>query len=322
MTVSAHHACRRAGLPVVQTLHNYRLVCPNEIMLRAGRVCDLCLTRRVPWPAVRHRCERGSVVRSASKAATFGLYRLLDTWDRAVTLFVAVSEAMRARFVAAGFDPSRIVVCPQFAPDPGPPLASRDYFLFAGRLSPEKGVDLLLEVWPRLPDVPLVIAGGGALEPRAREVAARLSRIRVLGPVAGAEVAQLMRGAIATVVPSRWEEPAPLVIAESYAASTPVIAASTGSRGESVVHGETGWHFPAGDGDALAGLIRWAAAHPERCRAMGGAARARYDALHTEDAAAARLLAVYTRALAGVGRRASRWPADAGAAAHDRGERG
>ena len=298
MTVSAHLACRRAGLPVVQTLHNYRLVCPNEILLREGRVCDLCVPRRIPWPAIRYRCERDSVLRSAGKALTFGAYRLLDTWRRAVTLFIAPSEATRARFVAAGFDPAQLVVSPQFAPDPGPALPSRDHFFFAGRLSPEKGVDLLLDVWPRLADVPLVIAGTGALEPRAREMATRLPRLRALGTVSADETQQLMRRAIATLLPSRWEEAAPLVIAESYAASTPVIAASTGSRAESVVDGETGWHFPSGDGDALARLVRWAADNPERCRAMGAAARARYDALHTEEAAATRLLAIYDRAIA------------------------
>ncbi len=304
MTPSALYACRRAGVPVVQTLHNYRLVCAGELLLRKNTPCELCVGRTVPWPAVRHRCERGSLSRSLLKAGVFAAHHALDTWNRTVDVFVVWSESMRARFVRAGIDPERLMVKAQCAPDPGPGPETRQYFLFVGRLSPEKGIGAVLDLWERIDDAELRIVGGGVLEPRVRALAARRSNVRYLGALTSEEVLQSMRHAIATLVPSRWEEPAPLVIAESYAAATPVIAADTGARAESVAHGETGLVFPAGEWAMLEQHVRWVIAHPATCRELGRAARGWYEKRHTEAGSYARLMAIYARAQA---RRAGRF---------------
>ncbi|MEO8605345.1 MAG: glycosyltransferase [bacterium] len=294
-TPSVHYECRRAALPVVQTLHNYRLLCAAEILLREQRPCELCIGRR-PWPAVVHRCERNSVLRSGLKAAPFALHRRLDTWNRTVDAFITWTPSMRARFVRGGIDATRLAVMPHHAPESGIGDRTREYFLFVGRLSAEKGVQTLLAAWSRLPDVPLHIAGDGALAPTVRDFAARHARVRYLGQLAEHEAQAQMRGAVATIVPSLWDEPSPLVIPESYAAATPVIAADTGSRAETVTAGTTGLVFPAGDAAGLAECVGTALAQPEAWRAMGNAARARYEALHSASASYAHLMAIYAQA--------------------------
>ncbi len=295
-TPAVHYACRRNGLPVVQTLHNYRLFCAADVRLRDSRPCDRCLDAALPWAAVRYRCERHSVVRSALKAAAFALHRQLDTWNRTVHAFITWSAAMRGQFIRAGLDADRVVVMPHAAPDAGIGPEARGYFLYVGRLTPEKGVATLLEAWRQLSDVPLRIAGSGPLEPLVRAAAARTPQVRYLGQLGEDQAREQMRGAIATLVPSLWEEPSPLVIPESYAAATPVIAADTGTRAETVPPGDTGLVYPAGNPAALAAQVRWALAHPDTWRAMGRAARRRYDAEHSGSASIARLMAIYAAA--------------------------
>jgi glycosyltransferase involved in cell wall biosynthesis len=295
-TAAAHYACRAAGVGVVQTLHNYLILCANGVLLRNQRLCELCVDSRLPWHGLVHRCARGSLSRSAVVAAAFGAHRLADTWNRTVDVFVAPSRSMRDRFVRAGIDPRRIVIKPQSAPDHGAGTAERSYFLYAGRLSPEKGIAGLLRAWQGCDHLELHLAGTGALAEQVRAAAVRQPNIRYLGALPAAAVAAAMRGAVATVVPSLWEEPFPLVIAESYAAGTPVIAADVGSRGETVADRETGIVFPAGDAEALRRAVCWAAAHPEELRQMGRAARRRYETHYSEEAAWTQLSAIYEQA--------------------------
>lgn len=296
-TLAVHYTCRRAGVPVVQTLHNYRILCAADTLLRNRRVCERCIETRLPWPAIRHRCVKLSVPHSTFKSATFGLHRLLDSWNRTVDIFLAPTESMRRRFVRGGIEPRRILVRPQSAPDVGAGPEARAYFLFAGRLAAEKGVPMLLQLWEKGIEAELRIAGGGPLEGLLREHAARCARIRYLGAIAPSAVGEAMRHATATLVPSLWEEPFPLVIAESYAAGTPVIAADVGSRAETVIHGETGLVFAAGDIAAFETAVRRAIDDPAEMRRLGHGARRRYESLYSEDASVAQLLDIYRACL-------------------------
>jgi glycosyltransferase involved in cell wall biosynthesis len=297
-TPAIHYACKSVGVAVVQTLHNYRILCAGDVLLREGRTCELCIETPFPWPAIRHRCVRGSTVRSLIQSTSFGAHRLVDTWTRAVDVFLAPTESMKQRFVRAGIDAQRIVIRRQSAPDPGVGPDARRYFLFAGRLSEEKGLSMLLDLWESGVRAELRIAGGGMLEGRVRECAARLPNVKYVGCLSPAETGEAMRHAIATLVPSLWEEPFPLVIAESYAAGAPVIAADTGSRTETVLHGETGLIFRAGDRHTLTDAVAWVIAHPQETRELGRAARRRYEALYDEKTSTAQLLEIYRRARA------------------------
>lgn len=313
-TPSVYDACRDTARPVVQTLHNYRIACIADFLSRDGERCELCLGRRVGWPGLAHRCVGGSAAASAVKMTAVGVHNLLRTWERSVHTFIAMTEAMRATLARAGLPAERIRVKPSCAPDRGASGRERSYFCFAGRLSREKGVEALLDAWstPGMPE--LRIAGAGPLADRVREASSRHPGIRYLGMLTPEGVSELMGGAIATLVPSAWDEPSPVVMMQSFCAGTPVIASDHGHRRESVDDRVTGLVYPAGDRDALRRAIAWASTNPDACRALGAEARRRYEDRYSIDASRARLMDIYAETLAtgaGVKAPASRSPRSA-----------
>src|SRR5581483_9761958 len=156
---AAYYACRAERVPVVQTLHNFRLLCPNALFFRDGRVCEDCLGKAVPWPGVAHKCYRGSRSASAAVCTMLTVHRALGTWHTAVDRFIALTDASRRKFVAGGLPADKIAVKANFVdPDPGPGTGAGGYGVFVGRLSAEKGVGTLLKAWQQLGrDVPLKI---------------------------------------------------------------------------------------------------------------------------------------------------------------------
>jgi glycosyltransferase involved in cell wall biosynthesis len=295
---AAHRAVRAAGAAVVQTLHNYRLVCPGALLLRAGAPCEACVGAPLAWRGVAHACYRGSRAASAGAALMAAVHRLAGTWRDSVDAYIALSHFARSRFVAGGLPADRIAVKPNFVSDPGTGGQRGSHVLFVGRLSPEKGVAVLLEAWRELAGVPLRIVGAGPLEAEVRQAAARLPAVELLGQRTGAEVTRLMQEARLVVVPSLVYENFPLVIAEAYAAGTPVVASATGSLAELVRQEETGRTFPAGDARALAAVVRTLLADGERLGRLGAGARREYEARCSPAAAARELGRIYGAALA------------------------
>ncbi|MBC8058873.1 MAG: glycosyltransferase, partial [Rhizobiales bacterium] len=141
---SLYWACAKAGVPVVQTLHNFRLACPQAMFLREGKVCERCIGKAAPWPALVHGCYRESRVQTAVVVGMLALHRTLRTFERKVTRYIALNEFCRAKFIEAGLPAQRIAVKPNFVDAARPQrLRARHGFLFVGRLSPEKGIDTL-----------------------------------------------------------------------------------------------------------------------------------------------------------------------------------
>jgi glycosyltransferase involved in cell wall biosynthesis len=309
LSPSIHVAASRAGVPVVQTLHNYRLICPAATLFRDGRPCEDCVGRPVAWPAIAHACYRSSHLQSGVVAAMLAAHRTRGTWTGDVDLFIAVSAFLRERMIAGGLPADRIVVKGNFVhsagagpavetPDVGGPARSDAPILFVGRVTVDKGVDLLLDAWEgheTLP--PLEIAGDGPLGPRVAEAANRTDRIRFAGQLDRGGVRQRMATARALVFPSRWYEGQPITILEAFAAGLPVIAARIGSIPELIDDGRTGILFAPGDPDDLARAVDWAVANPDSMRKIGAEARAAHASLYTEDANYDQLMAVYLRAL-------------------------
>jgi glycosyltransferase involved in cell wall biosynthesis len=229
-------AARRAGAAVVITLHNYRLLCLPATFWRDGRTCEECLGR-VPWRGVRYRCYRGSLPGSAALAGSVTVGRLRGTFRNA-TFLVAVSRFVMEKYLQAGFPAERIVVKPNFvAPTPvrrGP----GEYFLYLGRLAPEKDVRLLIEAW-RPEFGPLVIAGDGPDEAALRAHPAAAG-VEFLGAVPPAEVPPVLSRARALLFPSRSFEGMPRAVLEAYAAGVPVVASAVGALPEVVPDGESG----------------------------------------------------------------------------------
>jgi glycosyltransferase involved in cell wall biosynthesis len=302
LSPSLYWACAAAGVPVVQTLHNFRLACPQAMFLREGRVCEDCLGR-LPLPAVRHGCYRGSRAQSAVLAGMLVLHRGLGTWQHKVARYIALNDFCRDKFIAAGLPAARLVVKPNFVDAPPPAGLPRRGFLFVGRLAPEKGIATLAEAWRRHADRrdvqrdvqhELTVAGSG---PEAARLAG-LARLQAPGALAPPEVRRLMDGALALVLPSLWYENFPRTLVEALAAGLPIIASRIGALAGLVQEGRTGLLFEPGNAADLARTLAWAEAHPHEMARMGEAARADFEAHYTPARNLAQLLAIYRQAIA------------------------
>ena len=245
LSPSVHYACLKAGVPVVQTLHNYRLLCPASTFQRDGRICEDCLGKLVPWPGVQHACYRQSRLASAAVANMLAVHRMLGTWRRAVTRFIALTEFGRRKFISGGLPQDKLMVKPNFVRlDPGVGTGGGGYALFVGRLSAEKGVETLLAAWNQSsPTRALKIVGDGPLAPIVKDAALRNSAIEWLGLCSKETVLGMMAHAEALIVPSVWYEGFPLVVSEAYATGLPVIVSRIGGLPELVAEGRTGMLF-------------------------------------------------------------------------------
>jgi len=297
---SVYYAAYAERVPVVQTLHNYRLLCPSASCVRDGAACTACVTEPIPWRAVRYACYRSSRAATATVAGTVLLHRVLGTWKRRVDVYIAPTEFARRMFIAGGLPPDRIAVKPHFVdPDPGVGSGAGGYALYAGRLSAEKGVQVLLDAWTHLASrMPLTIVGDGPLAPAVAEAARRVPGITWIGPQAHEQVQRLMGAASLLIAPSIAFGTFGQVIAEAYAAGTPVVATGGGAATELVHHRRTGLLVPRGDVADLISQIEWLLARPAVMQAMRGAARAAYEARFTGDANYGAVMAVYDEARA------------------------
>ncbi len=295
---SGYYAAKAEGVPVIQTLHNYRLLCPVALFFRDGRVCEDCMSKAVPYPGVVHGCYRGSRAASAVVATMLTLHRAWRTWTEMVDVYVALTEFARDKFVAGGLPAEKILVKPNFvAPDPGRGQGGGGYALFVGRLAPEKGIGTMLSAWDRLGTrIPLKIVGDGPLKDQVVRAAGR-SNVQWLGHRPVADVYALMRKADMLVFPSEWYETFGRVAAEAFAAGTPVIAANIGAVAELVEHGRTGLKFRPGDPEDLAAQVEWALSHPAKLRYMRGEARAEFEAKYTAERNYLALIEIYEAAL-------------------------
>jgi glycosyltransferase involved in cell wall biosynthesis len=293
---AAYYACKDLGVPVVQTLHNYRLFCPAATFFRDGQVCEACL-EKTRWQAVRHACFRQSRGATLAVVAMLSLHHQYGTWTNFVDCYIALSEFSRAKFIHAGLPAAKVVVKPNFVfPDPGVGAQSRDYVVFVGRLAEEKGLRTLLQAWGRVnPQIVLRVIGDGPLRNDLQSEITRLgsSNVRLDGHLPREESLKVMQGARVLIMPSNCYENFPMTIAEACACGTPVIASRLGAMQEIVEDGRTGWHFTAGDENDLAQKIEWAWAHPDDARRMGLNARAKFEANYTAESNYEMLIAIY-----------------------------
>lgn len=300
LSPSVHAACRRSGAATVQTLHNLRLLCLHPCCIRGGRQCEECL-KSWPWRGVWHRCYRNSAFSSAALAWMVVANRIRRTWHRDVDAFIALTEYSRRQF-AQTFPPARLFTKPNFVEDPGPvvrPPSAGNVVLYAGRLSAEKGVDLLLSAW-RAADLDglaqLQIVGDGPLDANLRQHAGLLGlrppAVTFAGRSSGPEVLRAMSRARAVVVPSGCEQ-FPRVVAESYACGRPVIASDSGCMAELVHHNEQGLNFSTGRTGELAAALRRIVFEPSLSDGLGRNARATYLRQYTPGRNIATLMEIY-----------------------------
>ena len=295
LSPAIHAAAQAEGVATVQTLHNFRTVCPGGLLMRDSRPCETCIGGSPYWGAW-HACYRGSRAGSLAAAHMIDAHRRGGTWQNHVDRFVVLSAFALKRFERAGFPPEKMIVRPSSVDDPGPPEeGERAGIVYAGRLSDEKGVTVLIEA-ARRATFPLEIIGEGPLA--AELAAAAPDHVRCRGPLPRDEVRRRIASAEAVVVPSLCYEGSPLVIAEAFAAATPVVAARIGALPDLVQEGRTGLLAPAGDADGLAAELMRIGADRAAARLMGRRARAHYETEWSPPASLAALIRVYAEAIA------------------------
>ena len=301
LSPSVYYAAGAERLPVVQTLHNYRLMCPAAVCFRSGHVCTDCVRKPVAWPAIRHACYRGSRSASATIAAMLSVHRMIGTWQHKTSVYITLTAWARGMFIEAGLPADKLVVKPNFVdPNPGVGSGAGGYAVFVGRLSAEKGVQTLLEAWRLIGDrVPLLIVGEGPLAPDVAAAAHQIPGVTWLGSRAPEEILSLLREATCLVFPSECYETFGRVIVEAFATATPVIAAGHGAAAELIAEGVTGLHFRPGDPVDLAAKVIHLSSQPPVRVAMRAAARKEFEDRYTADVNYRLLLAIYRRAIAG-----------------------
>jgi glycosyltransferase involved in cell wall biosynthesis len=312
LSPSIFHAAHRARVPVVLTLHNYRLVCANSILMRKDRPCKDCLDRRSPIPALRHGCYRNSRLATIPMAAMIALHRRLDTWSK-VDAFIALTEFQRDLMIRAGLTATTMHVKPQFypaAPQPRPWDEREPWATFMGRLDGPKGVRHLVEAWlqwgPEAPELHVVGSGPAETGLRARVAgAAGGHRVILHGQVGFDEAQQLLATSRLLIVPSTWYEGFPMVIREAFALGVPVAASRLGAMGSLVEEGRTGTLFAPADSQDLLRAIRAVWMDQTTLRMMGLAARREFEAKYTPERNYEQLMHIYEHAIRNRSRRYS-----------------
>lgn len=294
-SASVLRAAHRLDLPVVATLHNFRLICANAVLQRDGKPCESCVGK-LPLAAVRHSCYRESRVQTLPMATSIGVHNTLHTWQRYVTTLVVPSEFVKERYVAAGYDPELFVVKPHAVPHGGEVRSGAgEAVVFLGRLEEDKGFADLLRAWDSSLGK-LVVVGDGRLRAEADERARRDPSVQVLGQLPWAAGMEVLRSARVAVVPARSYESFGLVVVEAFAHGVPVVASRLGALAELVDDGETGALFEPGDSEGLRkamGLL----AEPETSIAFGERARQVYLDRFTPERDLAATERIYTDAI-------------------------
>jgi len=292
LTPSVHAGCHAAGVPTVQALRNYRLLCANALLLRDGRPCEDCIGK-VPWRGVVRRCYRDSCLASVAVTRMIVENRWRKTWETQVDAFLTLSEHARSRFMRAGFPRDRVFVKPNCVPAPrempGPASASNQ-ILYLGRLSKEKGVDVLLRAWKDAGlghHGRLMIAGDGderpALEAAASTVGLRPPEVVFCGRRPAAEIPSLIQAARAVVLPSLAYETFGRPVVEAFASGRPAVVSNLGAPAEIVEHGRTGLHFASGDAVSLGAALTKVLTGPGLADELGEQARRRYLSDYTPE---------------------------------------
>ena len=297
---SIFSACQAGGVPVVLTLHNYRLLCPAATFFRDGKICQECVEHDLSR-SIRHACYHNSRATTAVVALMLTLNHWRRTWTDGVNRFVALTDFARKKFIEGGLPAEKILVKPNFVhPDPGARTEGGEYAVFVGRLSPEKRVSTLLAAWGRLhsSQIPLLVIGTGPQQDELQAEAARLNlwAIRFEGQATRERAIAAIKRARFLVFSSEWYENFPVTIGEAFACSTPVICSKMGAMEEIVEDGRTGLHFMPGNAEDLAHKAEWAWSHPEAMREMGAEARREYETKYTAEKNYPLLMKIYEEA--------------------------
>lgn len=280
-------------IPVVQTLHNFRLLCPQAMLLRQGRACEDCVGH-LPWRAIAHRCYRHSFSQTSVTAVMLAVHRWRGTWRNEVSRYIVLNQLCRDKFTSGGLPAERLRIKPNFVGSSREPhWENRKGGIFIGRLSTEKGVEILASAMTRLPQCRIDVYGKGPLQAFVEQAPG----LRYGGFQSPSQLIERLHGAAFVLAPSTGVESFGLVAIEAFACGTPVIGTRHGGLAELVEHGKTGLLVTPGDAAELASAISWAQANPAAMQDMGRAARDDYLARYTPEHNYDILLGIYQEAI-------------------------
>ncbi len=258
LSPSVFWAAHRAGVPVVQTLHNFRHVCANALLLRDGVRCENCVGRR-GGSAMLHRCYARSLSRTAVLVATGILHQVIGTYSQSVDAFITLNDFNREIFLRGGLPDNKLLVKPNFVP--ASQLGScprKQQAIFAGAMMPSKGVHLLLEAWSLagLAGFELLLIGDGPERKPLEQKFAHLDNIAWCGRLERPQILERMAESRVLVFPSLAYENCPMVVLEALSVATPVVSANHSSLAAIIEHKREGLLFQTGDAQALASALR------------------------------------------------------------------
>jgi glycosyltransferase involved in cell wall biosynthesis len=256
---SIYYALHTRQIPIVQLVYNYRLICPNAVLYTEGKICERCIHGNYTH-AIVHKCFRNSYALSALYSVTLAAHRHTGNLSKLITAYITPDQFLKNKLVEGGFPDDRIfpVLNPFDVTQYAPSFTHKNYFVYFGRIVHEKGIFTLLGAMKALPNTRLMVVGDGDAYMDAKEFVLKeqLSNVQFTGPKYGASLLEILRDAIAVIVPTLWYDNSPMVIHQAFALGKPVIASDIDGIPEIVTNNETGLLFTPGDSMQLAEKIR------------------------------------------------------------------
>ncbi|MGF1512399.1 MAG: glycosyltransferase family 4 protein [Elainellaceae cyanobacterium] len=294
---SVYAACKSLNVPVVHTVHNYKLICPGAYLYRDGKICEECVGKFFPTPAVVHGCYRGNRAQTAVVTAGLVANRIKKTYSNDIDIYIALTRFARQKLIDGGLPAEKIAIKPNFVSSNVQKGSHSDnYALFVGKMVKYKGIETILRAWELLrDDIPLKVIGQGPLEIVMKSNLPQ--NVEYLGRLPREEVLRLMQNAKVFVFPSEWYEGFPMAIVEAFATASPVVAANCGAAGEIVKDGISGWHFEPGNHHDLARVVQDIWSDSDELKRRGTLARKQYDECYAPERNYEMLMSIYSTAI-------------------------
>ncbi|MDQ7786900.1 MAG: glycosyltransferase [Thermodesulfovibrionales bacterium] len=293
---SVFYAADSAGIPIIQTLHDFRYLCPMAFLMRSGKICNECKGGAF-FKSVEYGCFKGSNLQSIPVAFMLKLHWYLKTFKKKIDGYICLTESQRKIYLEAGFDETKLFIKPNFVDDTYEKEKYQygDYAVFIGRLGEEKGVRTLIGAWKNLPDIPLKIVGDG---PDAKDFKSLVNDLNIknidfIGYKPYLECRKILNNARFLIMPSIWYETFGLTIIEAFSHCKPVIASNLGAMADIVKDKVTGLLFTPMNTQELTEKVRWLWTNPEECKRMGQNARREYEEKYTPDKNYEMLMDIY-----------------------------
>lgn len=296
---AAYRACKNASVPVVQTLHNYRIVCPGALLFRNNRVCEECAGMKF-FSGIKYGCYRQSSIQTAGMAAIINFHRVINTWKESVDLYIALSDFAAVKYRQLGFPSESFFVKTNFLQNPVEPrYTDQGYGIYIGRLGEEKGVDTMLSALRNCPDMPFKVIGDGPVKELFLKTVHEygLKNVEYLGVRSHKECMKYLLDASFLVLPSQCYEGSPMVLLEAMSAGKPAIVSNIGVLPLMIEDGFTGFTFSPGAVGELAEKIKRTYQRPDEARLMGKNSRVIFEERYTSEVNYRMLMEAYQKAI-------------------------